>query len=87
MVPVTREEFKVRSELEAIHIPTGAFFSAYPYSNPDDMLQSVQVTWGRSDVPAQSTGDYAEQVRRVASQLLLERARRVLRDRPLRNAA
>ena len=36
MASVTREEFKIRSELEVVHIPTGAVFSAYPYSNPDD---------------------------------------------------
>ena len=85
LASVTREQFNVRSELEAIHIPTEAVFRAYPYSNPDDMLQSVKVTWGRAGVP--STGDYAEQVRRMASQLLLERAHRVARDRRLGNAA
>ena len=26
MVSVTREEFEVRSELEAVHLPTGAVF-------------------------------------------------------------
>jgi hypothetical protein len=31
--------------------------------------------------------DYAEQVRRMASQLLLERARRAVRDRQVRTAA
>ena len=72
MASVTREEFKIRSELEVVHIPTGAIFSAYPYSNPDDMLESVRVNWSRTGVP--STGDYAEQVRRMASQLLLEQA-------------
>jgi len=49
-------------------------FRAYPYSNPDDMLQSVKVSWGRPGSPAESTGEYAEQVRCMASQLLLERA-------------
>ena len=81
MMPVTREEFEIRSELEAVHIPTGTVFSAYPYSNPDDMLQSVKANWGRSGASAESIGDYAEQVRRVASQLLLERAHRAARDR------
>ena len=71
-VSVTREEFKIRSELEIVHIPTGAVFQAYPYSNPDDMLQSVKVTWGRAAAPGESTGDYAEQIRRMALQLLLE---------------
>ena len=76
MASVTREEFEIRSELEAVHLPTGAVFQAYPYSNPDDMLQSVKVNWGRTSAATESTGDYAEQVRCVASQLLLERAYR-----------
>lgn len=87
MAHVTREEFEVRSELEAIHLPTGTVFSAYPYSNPDDMLQSIKVHWGRGGWPAESTGDYAEQVQRVASQLLLERARRAVSDGRLSDAA
>ena len=49
---VTREEFQIRSEVEVVHIPTGAVFLAYPYSNPDDMLQSVKVNWGRAGSPA-----------------------------------
>ena len=84
MASVTRDEFKIRSELEAVHIPTGAVFSAYPYSDPDDMLQSIKVQW-RTGSPA-STGDYAEQVRRFASQLLLEQARLAVRDRQACNA-
>jgi len=87
MVSVTREEFEVRSEVEVVHIPTGADFRAYPYNDLDDMLQSVKVAWGRDGGPAESTGDYAEQVRCVASQLLLERAQREVRDRPLRGTA
>ena len=43
MASVTRDEFEIRSELEAVHIPTGAVCCAYPYSNPDDMLQSVKI--------------------------------------------
>ena len=70
MASVTREQFRIRSELEIVHIPTGAVFSAYPYSNPDDMLESVRVIWGRADAPPD-----AQQVRRMASQLLLEQAR------------
>jgi hypothetical protein len=71
---VTREQFEIRSEVEIVHIPTGSDFRAYPYSNPDDMLQSVKVSWGRPGSPAEGTGEYAEQVRCMASQLLLERA-------------
>ena len=82
---VTREQLEIRSEVEVVHIPTGADFRAYPYSNPDDMLRSVRVTWGRAGVP--STAADAEQVRRMASQLLLERADRMTRDRRLGNAA
>lgn len=87
LASVTREEFKIRSEVEVVHLPTGAVFRAYPYSNPHDMLQSIKVHWGRADLLPQSMGDYAEQVRRVASQLLLERARQAARDRELGNAA
>ena len=68
--PVMRDEFKIRSELEVVHIPTGAVFSAYPYS----MLESVRVNWCRASATAESSCDYAEQVRRVASQLLLGQA-------------
>lgn len=80
MALVTRDEFKIRSELEAVHIPTGAVVRAYPYSNPDDMLQSVNVNWGRAVATAEPIGEYAEQIRNTASQLLLERARRAARD-------
>ena len=72
LASVTREQFEIRSEVEVVHIPTGADFRAYPYSNPDDMLESVKVSWGGDGGPAESTGDYAEQVQRMASQLLLE---------------
>ena len=61
LASVTREQFEIRSEVEVVHIPTGADFRAYPYSNPDDMLQSVKVSWGGDGGPAESTGDYAEQ--------------------------
>ena len=67
---VEREQFEVRSELEAVHLPTGAVFRAHPYSNPDDMLQSVRVNWGRAGVPPER--DCADQVQRMASQLLLD---------------
>ena len=86
MVSVTREEFKIRSELEAVHLPTGAVFHAYPYSNPEDMLRSIQVQWGRAGSPPGS-GAYAEEIQGVASQLLLERARREMEDREVLNAA
>ena len=81
MASVTREQFKIRSELEVVHIPTGAVFSAYPYSNPDDMLESVRVNWRWGSTTAESSGDYAEQVRRMASRLLLEHALRAVRVR------
>jgi hypothetical protein len=85
LASVTRVEFKIRSELEIMHIPTGAVFQAYPYSDPDDMLQSVKVIWGRAGVPGVSTGDYAEQIRRMALQLLLEH--RTASNRRLGHAA
>ena len=87
MASVTREEFKIRSELEVVHIPTGAVFSAYPYSNPDDMLESVRVNSGRASATTEGSGDYAEQVRRAALRLLLEQALRAVRVRRLSDAA
>jgi hypothetical protein len=59
-----------------VHIPTGAVFSAYPYSNPDDMLESVRVNWGRAGAQPDSR-EAEQQVRRMASQLLLENTRRL----------
>ena len=82
MASVSREQFKIRSELEVVHIPTGAIFSAYPYSNPDDMLESVRVIWCRADAPPD-----AQQVRRMALQLLLEQALRAASVRRLSDAA
>ena len=87
MASVAREEFKIRSELEVVHIPTGAVFSAYPYSNPDDILESVRVNWSRASATSESNGDYAEQVHRAASRLLLEQALRAARVRRLSDAA
>ena len=55
LASVTREQFEIRSEVEVVHIPTGADFRAYPYSDVDDMLQSVKVSWGRDGRPAEST--------------------------------
>jgi hypothetical protein len=81
LASVTREQLEIRSEVELVHIPTGADFRAYPYSDVDDMLHSVKVSWGGDGAPAESTGDYAEQVRRTALQLLLERAHQVSRAR------
>ena len=52
MPSVSRDEFEVRSELEAVHLPTGAVFRAYPYSDPDDMLRSIKADWGQAGSPA-----------------------------------
>jgi len=85
LASVTREQFEIISEVEVVHIPTGAYFRAFPYSDPDDMLQSVEVKWGRAGPPA---SDYAEQLRCVTSQLLLEQAHQGYRGRRfLGNAA
>jgi hypothetical protein len=77
LASVMREQFEIRSELEVVHIPTGAVFRAHPYSDPEDMLQSVKVNWGRAGIPPE--GAYAEQVQHMASELLLERAARDFR--------
>ena len=74
LAPVTREQFEVRSELEVVHIPTGAVFRAHPYSHPGDMLQSMRVNWNEAGTPPEGPGDYAVELQRVAAQLLLERA-------------
>jgi hypothetical protein len=74
MASVTREEFVISSEFEVVHIPTGAVFQG----DLTDVLQSVKVNWGRGGSP---TGDYAERIWRMGSQLLLVRAHQVARDR------
>lgn len=82
MTTVTRDQFRIRSEVEIVHIPTGASFSTYPYSNPDDMLRSVTAQWGRCEDKPGTTQDYARQeVGRVAAELLLEQAQRARRMR------
>jgi len=82
MTTVTRDQFRIRSEVEIVHIPTGASFSTYPYSNPDDMLRSVTAQWGRCEDKPSTTQDYARQeVGRVAAELLLEQAQRARRMR------
>ena len=80
---VTREQFEIRSDVEIVHVPTGTDFRAYPYSDLEDMLQSVKVSRARSGLPDESTGEYAEQVRCMASQLLSERAHQGARARGL----
>ena len=81
LASVTREQFKIKSEVEVVHIPTGAVFHAYPYSNPGDLLQSMKVNWGRHGTPTDI--EFSEQIRRTAAQLLLERARRLVTERRL----
>lgn len=68
--------------MEIVHIPTGAVFRAYPYANPKDMLQSIKVNWGRAGSPPE-----AEQLRRIASQLMLERAQEAIHADKLEDAA
>jgi hypothetical protein len=82
---LTREQFQIRSEMEIVHLPTGAVFHAYPYSDPRDLLQSMRVNWGRHGAPTDI--EFSEQIRRTAAQLLLERARRVVTDRQLSHVA
>jgi hypothetical protein len=74
---VTREQFRIESDLEVVHVPTGSTFSAYPYYNPDDVLRSVTANWGRVADESGAIGGYARQdIRVMAVQILLERARR-----------
>jgi hypothetical protein len=82
---LTREQFQIRSEMEIVHLPTGAVFHAYPYSDPRDLLQSMRVNWGRHGAPTDI--EFSEKVRRSAAQLLLEQTRRVAADRQLSQVA
>ncbi len=82
MATVTREQFRIRSEVEIVHIPTGAIFSTYPYSNPDDMLRSVTAQWGQAEHGLGGDDDHRRrEIGRVAAELLLEQARRSRRVR------
>lgn len=82
MTAVTREQFRVRSEIELVHLPTGATFWTYPYSDPADMLRSMTANWGGADERIGRTQDYDRQeIGRVAAELLLEQARRASRLR------
>jgi len=77
MTTVTREEFRIRSEVEIVHIPTGAIFSTYPYSNPEDMLRSVTANWGPAESNTSGDDEFRRrEIGRVAAELLLEQARR-----------
>jgi hypothetical protein len=74
---VVREQFRVESELEVIHEPTGITFSAYPYSNPDDMLKSITANWGSAEDESGVIEGYARaDISRMAAEILLEQARR-----------
>lgn len=78
MQAVTRDQFRIRSEVEIVHMPTGATFSTYPYSNPADMLSRMTARWGRAEANPSGPNDYARrEIGRVAEELLLEQARRV----------
>lgn len=82
MKTVTREQFKVRSDLEVVHIPTGATFLAYPYLKTDDVVRSITVNWGRAKDKSEAIEDYVRQdIRRVAVEILVDRARRNARVR------
>lgn len=82
MLAVTRDQFRIRSEVEIVHLPTGATFSTYPYNDPADMLGRMTAQWGQAEKPSGDTGGYARQdIGRVARELLLEQARRVARTR------
>jgi len=54
-LPAPAQTSESTSDVEEAHIPTGAVFRAHPYSNPDDMLESVKVNWGRAGVPPEAT--------------------------------
>lgn len=85
MKTVTREQFRIESDLEVVHVPTGTTFSAYPYSNPDDMLQSIAANWVRAEDRSGFIEDYARHdISRVAAEILLEQAHRNAPERKWR---
>jgi hypothetical protein len=74
---VTREQFKILSDLELMHLPTGLVFSAYPYNNPDDMLRSITVQRASAEKRSEFIDDQTLQnIRRMVEQILLEQVRR-----------
>lgn len=76
MKTVEREQFKILSDLEVVHVPTGARFSVYPYSNTDDRLRSVTENCRITEDKSKAAEDYAkEDIKRMAMQILLEVAR------------
>jgi hypothetical protein len=77
MKSVTREQFRVESDLEVVHEPTGITFYAYPYINPDDMLKSITANWRSVEDESGFIEDYArEDIVRMAAEILLEQTRR-----------
>ena len=78
MEPAHRDNFRIKSEIEAVYVPTGAIFRAYPYADPFDILQRAIVIWGPAGPPAN-----AHQVQRTGFRLLLQTLLRVARDRRL----
>lgn len=81
MTTVTREQFRIRSEVEIVHIPTGATFWTYPYDKPEDMISSLKAHWGEPERAANGKKAFDRQeVGRVAAQLILEQAQRKLRQ-------
>ena len=84
MASVTRQQFTIRSELEVVHTPTGAVFWAYPYSKPENVLESVRVNWGLA-ASAVNAGNYADKfvAWRRSCCLSKRSARRAVDDRAM----
>lgn len=77
MKTVTREQFKFLGDLEVVHVPTGATFWTYPYSNPDDVVRSITANWARAEDKSEAINEYARQdISRMAVKILLDRARK-----------
>jgi hypothetical protein len=74
MNEVKREQFEFLSDLEVRHVPTDARISTYRYENPDDACSTIHVNFGRDRL--ENGEEYTrEDIKRVACDLLRERAR------------
>ncbi len=69
---VTREQFRIESELEVVHVPTGMTFSAYPYSDPDDMVRSITTNRRPKDESGVIEEYVYQDISRMAAEILIE---------------
>jgi len=76
MTAVTREQFEIVSDIEVLHVPTGARISTYRYPDPQNAVSSINANWGRAGDRLENGEDYSqEDVKAMACKLLLEQAK------------